>query len=214
VKYAGPGNRAPLAFNYYNADEVVAGAPMKEWLRFSVSMRHAAFGEGTNNVEAAKRRVDAAFEFATKLGLEWYTFRDGDVAPLLADGTTTAASEAASLREVAAHMAARQAEMGVQCLWGAADLTSHPRYAAGAATSPDASVFARAAGAVKAAMEATAALDGANFVFDGGAEGYGSLLNTNLRRELDHYARFLHMAVAHKQVRRCVWVELGQVAVG
>lgn len=215
VKYEGPGSRNPLAFKHYNAGESVAGAPMKEWLRFSMCMWHSFRGsgadpfgaatlarpwdDGSESMDNARRRVDAAFEFATKLGLEWYTFHDADVAPR----RDTLAGSVGALREVAAHMAARQADTGVRCLWGTANLFSHPRYACGAATNPDAAVFAYAAAQVKAAMEVTASLDGANYVFWGGREGYQSLLNTNLRRELDHYARFLHMAVAHKKV--CGW---------
>lgn len=184
---------------------------MEDWCRFSVCYWHTfrglgadpfggqtlfrAWDDGTNSVPNALRRVDAAFEFITKLGAPFYTFHDVDVAP---QGDTLVESNK-NLDAVASYLEKKQAETGVKLLWGTANLFSHWRYAQGASTSPDAHVFAYAAAQVKKAMEVTHRLGGVNYVFWGGREGYQSILNTNVRRELDHLARFLHMAVEHKQ---------------
>lgn len=153
--------------------------------------------DGSNSLENALRRVDAAFEFFAKLGVEYYTFHDADVSP---HGKDLRESNAL-FDKVADHLEKKQAETGVKLLWGTANLFSHWRYACGGATSPDAHVFAHAAAQVKKAMEVTYRLGGENYVFWGGREGYQSVLNTNVRRELDHFARFLQMAVDHKKVR-------------
>ena len=203
IKYEGPATKNPLAFKYYNKDEVVLGKPMKEWLRFAVCYWHTWRGNGADifglggsikrpwdgdDMEAALTRVDVHFEFCQKLGIEYYCFHDRDVCP----------AEAASIEEtekdfdvVAEKMAARQAETGVKLLWGTCNLFSHPRYMHGACTNPDPAVVCRAAAAVKKCMEVTKALGGENFVFWGGRDGYMHLLNTDYAQEQKNYAAFL-----------------------
>ena len=209
IAYEGPDSKNPLAFRHYNADELVEGKPMREHLRFAAPywhvMRNALadpFGVGTaqmpwddgsDSVDNALRRVDVFFEFLDKMGIEFYCWHDRDIAPELND---LAASNAA-LDRVVEKLAERQKATGVQLLWGTACLFSHPRYAQGAATSPDARVYAYAAAQVKKALECTHALNGLGYTFWGGREGYATLLNTNMKRELDHLAAFLHMAVDH-----------------
>ena len=211
IQYEGPSSKNPLAFKYYNPAELVEGKSMKEHLRFSVVYWHTfrnplsdPFGsgtavrpwdDGTNSVENAQRRVRVAFEFMEKLGAPFYAFHDRDVAP-----------EGASLREtnknldeVAKVLKEEQQRTGIKLLWGTANLFSNPRYVHGAATSPNVEVFAFAAAQVKKALEVTNKLSGEGYVFWGGREGYSSLLNTNLKRELEHLARFLHMAVEYKK---------------
>ncbi len=211
VTYEGPDSRNPLAFKHYDADEVVAGKTMQEWLRFSVCYWHTfratgadPFGaatlqrpwdDGSDSIANAKQRVDAAFEFIEKLGAPFYCFHDRDVAP---EGDTLAESNA-NLDAVVEYMQAAQERTGVKLLWGTANLFSHPRYMHGAATSPNADVFAFAAAQVKKAIEVTHRLGGVNYVFWGGREGYMNLYNTDMQRELDHLARFMHMAVEHAQ---------------
>jgi xylose isomerase len=184
---------------------------MEDWCRFSVCYWHTFRGTGSdpfggqtlhrpfddmsNTVDNAIRRADAAFEFFTKLGVPYYTFHDVDVAP---QGETLAESNK-NLDKVADFLEKKQKETGVKLLWGTANLFSHWRYTQGASTSPDAAVFAHAGAQVKKAMEVTQRLGGENYVFWGGREGFQSILNTNVRRELDHMARFLHMAVEHKK---------------
>jgi xylose isomerase len=211
IQYEGPQSKNPLAFKHYNAEELVEGKPMKDHLRFSVVYWHTfrnrlsdPFGAGTairpwddgsDSLENAKKRVRAAFEFMQKLGAPFYAFHDRDVAP-----------EDKSLRDtnknldaVVKVMKQEQARTGIKLLWGTACLFAHPRYAHGAATSCNADVFAYAAAQVKKAIEVTHELGGAGYVFWGGREGYTTLLNTDLKRELDHLARLLHLAVAYKQ---------------
>lgn len=184
---------------------------MEDWCRFAVCYWHTFRGTGadpfggqtlhrpfddmSNTVENALRRADAAFEFFTKLGVPYYTFHDADVSPA---GASLAESNK-NLDRVADHLEAKQKETGVKLLWGTANLFSHARYTQGASTNPDAHVFAYAGAQVKKAMEVTHRLGGENYVFWGGREGFQSILNTNVRRELDHMARFLHMAVEHKK---------------
>jgi xylose isomerase len=184
---------------------------MKDWLRFSVCYWHTFRGlgadpfggqtlfrpwdDGTNSMENALRRVDVAFEFFNKLGVDYYTFHDVDVSP---QGNTLAESNK-NFDVIATKLEAKQKETGVKLAWGTANLFSHWRYACGAATNPDAHVYAYAAAQVKKAMEVTYRLGGENYVFWGGREGYQSLLNTSPRRELDHLARFLQMAIDHKK---------------
>lgn len=201
-----------LVFKHYNQDEVILGKPMHEWLRFSVCYWHTfralgadMFGTGTldrpwedSNVDpltVAKGRLRAAFEFFTKLGVKYYTFHDRDIAP---EGQTLEETER-NLDEIVQLAKQLQKETGVKCLWGTANLFTNPRYMNGAATNPDAHVFAYAAAQVKKAMEVTNELGGENYVFWGGREGYMSLLNTNVKKELDHFAAFLKMAVEHKK---------------
>ena len=209
IQFEGPDSKNPLAFKHYNADEVIAGKTMKEHLRFAGAYWHVMrndlsdpFGAGTAlmpwddgsaSVENALTRVDVFFEFLDKMGIEYYCWHDRDIAPEL--NNLPASNDA--LDQVVAKLKEKQAETGVKLLWGTACLFSHPRYAQGAATSPDANVYAYAGAQVKKALEATTELDGLGYTFWGGREGYATLLNTNMKRELDHLAAFLHMAVDH-----------------
>lgn len=206
IEYEGPKSKNPLAFKHYNPDEVVEGKSLREHLRFSVCYWHTFRGtgadpfgaptmqkpwdDGSDSVENAVKRVDAAFEFIEKLGAPFYCFHDRDVAP---EGETLKETNA-NLDRVAAALKAAQERTGVQLLWGTANLFSHPRYMHGAATSCNADVFAFAAAQVKKAIEVTHELGGVNYVFWGGREGYMNLYNTDMKRELDHLARFMHMA--------------------
>jgi xylose isomerase len=210
IPFEGPESDNPLAFKHYNPDEVVEGKPMKDHLRFSAAYWHVMrnpladpFGAGTmqrpwddgsESLDNAKRRVHAMFEFLEKLSIPFYCFHDRDVAP---EGSNLREAHA-NLEAVAEVMKAEQERTGVKLLWGTACLFAHPRFVHGAATSCNADVFAYAAGQVKKAMEVTHYLDGLGYTFWGGREGYSTLLNTDLKRELDHLARFLHMAVDHK----------------
>ena len=207
IRYEGAGSSNPLAFKHYNPDEIVNGKTMKELMRFSIAYWHSfrgvgsdPFGPGTivrswekgkDPVSIAKTRMDAAFEFFTKIQAPFYAFHDRDIAP---EGRSLAESNR-NLDKIVAHAKALQKSTGVKLLWGTANLFSNPRYMCGAATNPDAHVFAYAAAQVKKALDVTKALGGQNYVFWGGREGYETLLNTNLKREQDHLAAFLHMAV-------------------
>lgn len=211
IEYLGPESNDPLSFNYYNAEEVILGRPMKEWLRFSVCYWHSFqgkgadpfglptisrhFDDGTNSLENAKRRADAAFEFFTKLGVEFYTFHDRDVAP--ERGSLKETNDV--LDEMTSHLKALQEKTGVKLLWATQNLFSHPRYMNGAFTNPDAHVFAYAAAQVKKVMDINHKLGGENLVFWGGREGYQSVLNTSMKRELDHMAALFKMAVKYKE---------------
>jgi xylose isomerase len=207
VTYAGPTSSNPLSFRHYNPAEVIDGKTMKEHLRFSIAYWHSfrgvgadPFGPGTivrpwesgkDPVSVALVRMDAAFEFFTKIQAPFYCFHDRDIAP---EGRTLKESNR-NLDKVVAHAKKLQKATGVKLLWGTANLFSNPRYMSGAATNPSAHVFAYAAAQVKKALEVTKELGGENYVFWGGREGYETLLNTNLKREQDHLARFLHLAV-------------------
>jgi len=211
IKYEGPKSKNRLAFRHYNPDEVIAGKKMRDHFRFAVAYWHAMknsladpFGVGTairpwddgsKSVENAKRVADACFEFLTKLDVEYYCFHDRDVAPELGD--LQASNDA--LDEVADHLLKLQKQTGKKLLWGTACLFSHPRYCQGAATSPSADVFAYAAAQVKKAMDVTKRLGGQGYTFWGGREGYASLINTDMKREVNHLARLLHMAVDYKK---------------
>src|SRR5512133_2141992 len=211
IQYEGPESKNPLAFKHYNPDELVEGKSMKEHLRFSVTYWHTFRGQradmfgsgtavrpwedGTNSMKMAETRVRVAFEFLEKLGAPFYAFHDRDVAP-----------EGKDLRETNKNLDAvvkvlkeEQQRTGVQLLWGTAQLFVQPRYVHGAATSPNADVFAYAAAQVKKAMEVTHELGGAGYVFWGGREGYTTLLNTDLKREMDHLGQFMHLAVDYKK---------------
>ncbi len=206
IPFEGPESDNPLSFKAYDAGRVVAGKTMEQHLRFAVCYWHSfcgtgadPFGPGTRvypwdapaEPEAAARaRLDAAFEFVSKLGAPYYCFHDVDLAPAHDD---VAAAEQ-SLQRFVQLAKERQEATGVRLLWGTANLFSHPRYLHGAATSPDFAVVARAGATVKAALEATVELGGENYVFWGGREGYASLATTNTRRELEHLARFLEKA--------------------
>src|SRR4051794_19357960 len=211
IAYGGPTSRNPLEFKHYNPDEVVGNKTLKEHLRFSVVYWHTfsnplsdPFGAGTalrpwddgsNSVPNAQRKAQAAFEFIEKLGAPYYAFHDRDVAP---EGKTLKESHA-NLDAVAKVLRDEQERTGVKLLWGTANLFSNPRYVHGAATSPNLEVFAFAAAQVKKALEVTHELGGAGYTFWGGREGYSTLYNTDLKRELDHLARFFHMAVDYKK---------------
>jgi xylose isomerase len=207
IAYEGPKSANPLAFHHYNPDEVVDGKKLSAHLRFSIAFWHSFRGvgsdpfgpgtivrpweKGTDAISIAKTRLDAAFEFFTKIRAPFYCFHDRDIAP---EGRSLAESNR-NLDRLVAHAKDLQKATGVKLLWGTANLFSNPRYMCGAATNPDAHVFAYAAAQVKKALEVTKALGGENYVFWGGREGYETLLNTNLKREQDHLAAFLHMAV-------------------
>jgi xylose isomerase len=207
IAYEGTQTDNPLAFRHYNPEEVIDGKTMADHMRFSIAYWHAfrgtgsdPFGPGTivrpwesgkDPVSVAKVRMDAAFEFFQKIRAPFYCFHDRDIAP---EGRTLAESNQ-HLDAIVAHAYELQKATGIKLLWGTANLFSHPRYLAGAATNPDAHVFAYAAAQVKKALDVTKQLGGENYVFWGGREGYETLLNTNLRREQDHLAAFLHMAV-------------------
>ena len=209
IPYEGPSSKNPLAFRHYNAEEVVAGKSMKEHLRFSVVYWHTfrgagsdPFGPGTmqrpweaasDSVENAVNRVRVAFEFIEKLGAPFYAFHDRDVAP---EGKSLRESHQ-NLDTVAKALKEEQQRTGVQLLWGTANLFSNPRFLHGASTSPNADVFAYSAAQVKKALEVTHELGGQGYTFWGGREGYQNLWNTDLKREQDHLARFLHLAVDH-----------------
>ena len=206
VRFAGPKTDNPLAFRHYNPDEIVLGKRMADHLRFAACYWHNfcwngadMFGAGSferpwqaagDALEMAKRKADVAFEFFYKLNVPYYCFHDVDVSP-----------EGASLKEYLNNfaqmvdvLAAKQQQSGVKLLWGTANLFSHPRYMNGASTNPDFNVVARAAVQVKAALDATVELGGENYVFWGGREGYACLHNTDMKRELAHFARFLTAA--------------------
>ena len=209
IKYEGPQSKNPLAYRWYNESEVVEGKSMREHLRFAVVYWHTfrgtgsdPFGPGTmirpwddgsDSVENAQRRARVCFELCEKLGAPFYAFHDRDVAP---EGKTLAESNK-NLDAVAKVLKEEQERTGIKLLWGTANLFSNPRFMHGAATTCNADVFAFAAAQVKKCLEVTKELGGVNYVFWGGREGYQNLLNTNMKRELDHLARFFHMAVAY-----------------
>jgi xylose isomerase len=204
VIYEGPETDNPMAYRWYEEKKVVAGRPLKEWLRFACAYWHSfcgtgadPFGEGTHifpwnkkadAVERAKDKADAAFEFISKLGLPYYCFHDTDVV----DYTNDVLENEKRLQAMTAYLSEKQKESGVSLLWGTSNLFTHRRYMNGASTNPDFHVLAHGAAQVKAALDATIALGGENYVFWGGREGYMSLLNTNMKREKEHLARFLH----------------------
>jgi xylose isomerase len=206
IQYEGPESDNPLAFKAYDADRIVGGKTMRDHLRFSICYWHTfcaeggdPFGPGTRSypwkekrdpMAAAEDKLDAAFEFFTKMGVPFFCFHDRDLAP---EGSSVAESER-NLQRMVELARQRQAATGLKLLWGTANVFSHPRYMNGASTNPDFNVVAHAGAQVKAALDATVALGGQNYVFWGGREGYSCLLNTSTARELDHLARFLSMA--------------------
>jgi len=211
IRYEGPDSKNLLAFKHYNPDELVEGKPMREHLRFAAPYWHVMrnelgdpFGKGTalmpwdnkgDSLDNALRRVDVFFEFLDKIGIDFYCWHDRDISPEYNDLNAT--NEA--LDVVIEKLKVKQSEHKKQLLWGTSCLFAHPRYAQGAATSPDLMVFAYAAAQVRKAIECTQLLDGLGYTFWGGREGYSSLLNTDMKRELDHLAAFLHMAVDYKK---------------
>ncbi len=206
IAYEGPESRNPLAFKHYDPTRVIAGKTMQEHLRFACAYWHSfcntgndPFGPGTKQfpwltaadpVQQAKEKMDAAFEFMTKLGLPFYCFHDVD---LVDEGPTILETER-RLQAIGDYAHAKQQASGIQLLWGTANVFSNPRYMNGAATNPDFQVLTYAATQVKNALDLTMQLGGANYVFWGGREGYMTLLNTDMKREQEHLARFLHMA--------------------
>jgi xylose isomerase len=206
IKYEGLDSDNPLSYRWYDESKIVAGKPMKDWLRFAVAYWHSfvgnggdPFGEPTHiflwnekqdAVARAKDKADAAFEFITKLGLPYYCFHDVDVV----DYTNDVNENDSRLQALTAYLKEKQKASGVKLLWGTANVFSNKRYMNGASTNPDFHVLSHAAAQVKGALDATIALGGENYVFWGGREGYMSLLNTNMKREKEHLAKFLHTA--------------------
>ncbi len=206
VKFEGLESDNPLAFRWYDENRIVAGKPMKEYLRFACSYWHSFCGSGadpfggpthifewdkkSDAVERAKDKMDAAFEFITKMNLPYYCFHDVDVV----DYGNDIAENDRRLQALVAYAKEKQAASGVKLLWGTANLFSHKRYMNGASTNPDFHVLTHGAAQVKTAIDATIELGGGGYTFWGGREGYMSLLNTNMKREQEHFAKFLHTA--------------------
>lgn len=206
IAFEGKESDNPLAFKYYDENQIVGGKSMKDHLRFATAYWHTFCGTGLDPfgsptkqfpwliaddpIRQAKDKMDAAFEFITKVGMPYYCFHDFD---LIEEGHSLSDSEY-RLQIISDYAKEKQSESGVKLLWGTANLFSNPRYMNGAATNPDLQVVAYAGAQVKNALDVTIKLGGENYVFWGGREGYMSLLNTEMKRELDHMARFLHMA--------------------
>ncbi|HEY5390703.1 MAG TPA: xylose isomerase [Hanamia sp.] len=206
IKYEGIKSDNPFAYRWYDENKKVAGKTMKEFLKFACAYWHSfngngadPFGEPTHifpwndkedAVKRAKDKMDAAFEFITKMGMPYYCFHDVD----LVDYTNDVADNEKRLKAITAYAKQKQEQSGVKLLWGTANLFSHRRYMNGASTNPDFKVLTHGAAQVKAALDATIELGGANYVFWGGREGYMTLLNTNMKREQEHLAKFLHAA--------------------
>jgi xylose isomerase len=211
IPFEGKESKNPLAFRYYNKSQRVGNKTMAEHLRFSVAYWHTFKGDGTDMfgsesmfrewsepsdpMDRARATMDAAFEFCQKLGVEYYCFHDRDIAP---EGKTFAET-CRNLEVMVEYAKERQKETGIKLLWGTANLFGHPIFSQGAATSPNAHVMALAAAQVKNALDATKALGGESYVFWGGREGYETLLNTDLKKEQEHMARFFRMAVDYKR---------------
>ncbi|WP_394578291.1 xylose isomerase [Cytobacillus firmus] len=206
VKYEGPDSNNPLAFKYYNPEEMINGRKMEDFLRFAVSYWHTftaegtdPFGEGTmirsydrfSGMDLAKARVEASFEFYEKLNVPFFCFHDADIAP---EGDSLSETFK-NLDEITSLMKEYMKSSKTKLLWNTANMFSHPRWLHGAATAPNADVFAYAAAKVKKGLEIGKELGAENYVFWGGREGYETLLNTNMKLELDNLARFFHMAI-------------------
>ena len=208
ITYEGPDSSNPLAFKHYNPDEIVMGKRLEDHLRFGVAYWHSfawpggdPFGGQTferpwfgDTLDLARLKADTAFEMFDLLGAPFYCFHDADIRP---EGDTFAES-LTNLNAIVDVFERKQAETGVRLLWGTANMFSHRRWMSGAATNPDPDVFAYAAATVKSCMDATMRLGGENYVLWGGREGYETLLNTDMGRELDHMGRFLNMVVEYK----------------
>ncbi len=211
VRFEGPDSTNPLSFRHYNPDEVVEGKPMREHFRFACAYWHTMRGtgadpfgpgcavrpweDGSDSVDMAVKRVQVAFEFLEKCGLDFYCFHDRDVAP---EGSNLRETNQ-NLDKVVEALKSEQERTGIKLLWGTANLFSNKRYVHGAATSCNADAFAYAGAQVKKAMEVTKELGGTGYVFWGGREGYYNLYNTDMKREMDHLGKFLHLAVDHKK---------------
>ena len=210
IRYQGPATDQALAFHWYDKDRMVLGKRMEDHLRFAVCYWHTFVGtgndpfggdtferpwfQGGSPMDQAERKADAAFDFFARLGAPYYCFHDRDVAP---EGDTPKQSDA-NFRHMVEKLAQHQQRTGMKLLWGTANLFSHRRFMAGAATNPDPEMFAMAATQVKGALEATHSLGGENYVLWGGREGYETLLNTHMKQELDQLGRFLNLVVEHK----------------
>ncbi len=222
IPYEGPSSRNPLGFKYYQADKTISGKKMKDWLRFAIAYWHSFCADGTdpfgaatrvfpwntsdNALENAKSKADAAFEFITKIGAPYYCWHDRDIAP---EGKSPEES-LKNLEIISDELKKRQDSTGVKLLWGTANVFGNPRFMNGAATNPDFTVVAHAANQVKAAIDATIKLGGEGYTFWGGREGYMSLLNTDMKREKEHLARFLTMARDYargKGFKGCFYIE-------
>ncbi len=206
IPFEGKDSKNPLAFHYYNPEQVVAGKKMKDWFKFSMAWWHTLcaegadqFGGGTKTfpwntgatpLERAKNKMDAGFEIMQKLGIEYYCFHDVD----LIDEAATAQEYEANLKAIVEYAKQKQAETGIKLLWGTANVFGNKRYMNGASTNPDFDVAARAMLQIKSAIDATIELGGQCYVFWGGREGYMSLLNTDMKREKEHMATMLKMA--------------------
>ena len=206
IKYEGRDSKNPLAFKWYDENRIVAGKSLKEYFRFAIAYWHSfcstggdPFGPGTkilpwnestDAISRAKAKMDAAFEFTTKLGAPFYCFHDNDIVD---EGNSIAETDK-RMQAIVDYAKEKQNASGVKLLWGTANLFSHPRYMNGASTNPDFNVLAQGAVQVKRALDATIELGGSNYVFWGGREGYMSLLNTNMKREKEHMGKFLSLA--------------------
>ncbi len=206
IKFEGTASKNPMAFRYYNADQVVYGKTMKDWFRFSMAWWHTLCAEGgdpfgpgtqkhswtgaTDALQAAKDKMDAGFEFMSKMGIEYYCFHDID---LIDEGSSIEEYEA-NLKAIVAYAKQKQEETGIRLMWGTANVFSPARYMNGASTNPDFNAAARAMLQIKNAIDATIELGGDGYVFWGGREGYMSLLNTNMKREKQHMGTMLQMA--------------------
>ncbi len=206
IKFEGKESDNPLAYKHYDPEQIVAGKSMRAHFKFAIAYWHTfcgqggdPFGPGTQNfpwdqssdpMQAAKNKADAAFEFISKMGFDYFCFHDFD---LIQEGATFFESEN-RLDAITDYIKNKQSDSGIKLLWGTSNCFSHPRFMNGAATNPDFDVLARAGGQIKLALDATIKLGGENYVFWGGREGYMSLLNTDMKRELDHMGQFLRMA--------------------
>ena len=206
IKFEGKESDNPLAFKYYNPDQMVMGKTMRDHFKFAIAYWHTFCGQGTDPfgpgtqqfpwdkpldpLQRAKDKADAAFEFITKMGFDYFCFHDVD----LIDDSNSLLENEKRLQEITAYVTQKKKVSGVKLLWGTANCFSNPVYMNGAATNPDFNVVARAGSQIKMALDTTIALDGENYVFWGGREGYMSLLNTNMGRELDHMGQLLTMA--------------------
>lgn len=206
IKFEGKNSTNPFSFKYYDPNKIVAGRALKDHFKFAIAYWHSFCGQGTDPFgsatqnflwdksqdpyQAAKDKADAAFEFITKMGFDYFCFHDFD---LIQEGVSLKESEN-RLLFITDYIKIKQKESGVKVLWGTANCFSNPQYMNGAATNPDFDVLARAGGQVKLALDTTIALNGENYVFWGGREGYMSLLNTDMKRELDHLGKFLSIS--------------------
>lgn len=213
IKFEGKDSKNPMAYRYYDAEKIIMGKKMKDWLKFAMAWWHTLcaeggdqFGGGTKTfpwnqgadaLTVAKQKADAGFEIMEKLGIEYFCFHDVD---LVAEGSSIEEYEA-NMKAIVAYLKEKMQATGIKNLWGTANVFSHARYMNGAATNPDFNVVARAAVQIKNAIDATIELGGSNYVFWGGREGYMSLLNTDMKREKEHLARMLTMARDYARAR-------------